>query len=149
MANWHNLYRQKITTAAAAVEQIESGQRLFLTGNCSVPQHLLAALVARAPALRDVEIIQVLTVGPADYVSPEMAGHLRVNTLFISANVREAVNDGRADFTPCRLSEIPLLFSSGALPLDVNLRLRAAALRRGDVLATGTMLEVGAPPVCP
>jgi acetyl-CoA hydrolase len=63
----------------------------------------------------------VLTIGSAEYVAPEMSGHLRVNTLFISDNVRAAVNDGRADFTPCFLSEIPGLFRSGALPLDAAL----------------------------
>jgi len=119
--NWFNLYRDRVVSAEQAVTHIQSGQRLFLTGNCSVPRTVLAALVARAPELEDVEICQVLTVGPADYVSPEMAGHLRVNTLFISDNVRAAVNEGRADFTPCFLSEIPGLFKSGRLPLDAAL----------------------------
>ncbi len=121
MPNWLELYRSKIVTADKAVEAIRSGERVFLTGNCSVPRVIMEALVRRAPQLENVEICQVLTVGSAAYVSPEMAGHLRVNTLFISDNVRAAVNEGRADFTPCRLSEIPLLFSSGALPLDVAL----------------------------
>ena len=106
-------------TADDAIAHIESGMRIFVTGNCSFPQQLVAALVRRAPALTDVELVQVLTIGNADYVQPAMAGHLRVNTLFISENVRAAVNDGRADFTPCRLSEIPLLFKRGALPLDM------------------------------
>jgi acetyl-CoA hydrolase len=81
----------------------------------------MAALVQRAPLLKDVEVTQVLTVGNADYVAPEMAGHLRVNTLFISDNVRQAVNEGRADYTPCFLGEIPGLFKNGILPLDVAL----------------------------
>ena len=63
-----------------------------------------------APNLQDVEICQALTVGPADYVNPAMEGHLRVNTMFISANIRNAVQEGRADFTPVLLSEFPLLF---------------------------------------
>jgi len=81
----------------------------------------MTALVKRAPQLRDVEVLQVLTIGASDYASPDMQGHLRVNTLFISENVREAVNAGRADFTPCRLAEIPMLFRRGAIPLDVAL----------------------------
>ncbi len=121
MPNWTKLYDSKVVSADQAVASIQSRHRVFLTGNCSVPRTIMEALVRRAPKLEDVEICQVLTVGSADYVSPEMAGHLRVNTLFISDNVRAAVNEGRADFTPCRLSEIPLLFSSGALPLDVAL----------------------------
>lgn len=119
--NWFELYRDRLLTAEQAVSRIQSNMRVFLTGNCSVPKTLLAALCQRAPLLQNVEITQVLTVGPADYVAPEMAGHLRVNTLFISENVRAAVNDGRADFTPCFLSEISGLFRSGALPLDVAL----------------------------
>ncbi|MCL5995193.1 MAG: 4-hydroxybutyrate CoA-transferase [Chloroflexi bacterium] len=105
-------------SADDAIAHIESGMRIFITGNCSFPQQLMDALVRRAPALQDVEIVQVLTIGNADYVQPAMQGHLRVNTLFISENVRAAVNEGRADFTPCLLSEIPLLFRRSTLPLD-------------------------------
>jgi acetyl-CoA hydrolase len=93
-----------------------------MTGNCSVPRELLAALVRRAPELEDVEIAQVLAIGPSEYVAPEMYGHIRVNSLFISANVREAVNAGRADFTPVFLSEIPrMLRDPHLLPLDAAL----------------------------
>jgi acetyl-CoA hydrolase len=115
------LLESRITTPEAAVERIAPGMRVFLTGNCSVPRRLLRALVARAPALRDVEIAQVLAIGPADYVEPGLERHLRVNTLFIGDNVRKAVNEGRADFTPCFLGEIPRLFTTGLLPIDVAL----------------------------
>jgi len=118
---WVEHYERKVVTAEEAARVIQSGMRLFLTGNCSVPQQVLGALVRRAPELHDVEIVQALTVGPADYVAPEMEGHLRVNTMFISANVRQAVHEGRADFTPVLLSEFPLLFKRGFLPLDVAL----------------------------
>jgi 4-hydroxybutyrate CoA-transferase len=114
-------YRERECTAEQAAALITSHMRVFLSGNCAVPQRVLAALVARAPGLTDVEIIQVLTIGNTDYVAPDMAGHLRVNTLFISDNVRSVVNSGQADFTPCFLSEIPDLFTSGRLPLDVAL----------------------------
>ncbi len=119
--NWVEQYRKKVVTAEEAVQAIQSHQRIFLTGNCSTPRELLAALVRRAPQLEDVEICQALTIGPADYVSPEMQGHLRVNTMFISANIRKAVQAGRADFTPVMLSEFPLLFKNGHLPLDAAL----------------------------
>lgn len=114
-----SIYRSRVTTPQEAVKTIKSGHRVFLTGNVSVPQKLLAALVEYAPSLQDVEICQALTVGSADYVSPQMEGHLRVNSMFISANIRKAVNEGRADFTPVLLSEFPLLFKRGVLPLDV------------------------------
>ncbi len=123
MATWERIYHERMTTAEEAVKIIQSGQRVFLTGNCSVPQKALAALVKRARdgEVKDVEIVQVLTIGDADYVKPDLEGKLRVNTLFISANVRKAVHEGRADFTPVFLSEIPGLFRSGQLPLDVAL----------------------------
>ncbi|NOT06131.1 MAG: acetyl-CoA hydrolase/transferase family protein [Anaerolineales bacterium] len=114
-----SIYQSRVTTAQEAVKAIKSGNRVFLTGNVSVPQKLLAALVEYAPNLNDVEICQALTVGSADYVGPEMEGHLRVNSMFISANIRKAVQEGRADFTPVLLSEFPLLFKRGILPLDV------------------------------
>ena len=117
--DWNSIYQSRITTADEAVRCIESGMRIFLTGNVSVPQKALGALVEYAPNLYDVEICQALTIGPADYVNPGMEEHLRVNTLFISHNVRKAVQEGRADFTPVLLSEFPLLFKRGVLPLDV------------------------------
>ncbi|MCL4269805.1 MAG: hypothetical protein KJZ72_09680 [Anaerolineales bacterium] len=114
-------YQSRVATADEAVKVIQSGNRVFLTGNVSVPQTLLAALVRHAPNVQNVEICQALTVGSADYVAPEMEGHLRVNSMFISANIRKAVHEGRADFTPVLLSEFPLLFKRGVLPLDVAL----------------------------
>ena len=119
--NWSKTYEQRITTAENAVKMIQSGMRVFLTGNCSVPQVVMKALVERAPLLENVEIVQVLTIGAADYVKPGMEKHLRVNTLFISDNVRGAVNDGRADFTPAHLSQIPRLFAEEVIPLDAAL----------------------------
>ena len=117
--DWTSIYKSRIVTAEEAVRCVKSGDRIFLTGNVSVPQKSLAALVEFAPNLENVEICQALTIGPADYVKPDMEGHLRVNTLFISHNVRKAVQEGRADFTPVLLSEFPLLFKRGHLPLDV------------------------------
>jgi len=118
--DWTNIYQSRIVSPQDAVRAaIKSGNRIFLTGNVSVPQKTLGALVEYAPELHDVEICQALTIGPADYVNPELEGHLRVNTLFISHNVRKAVHEGRADFTPVLLSEFPLLFKRGLLPLDV------------------------------
>ncbi|MEO8391916.1 MAG: acetyl-CoA hydrolase/transferase C-terminal domain-containing protein [Chloroflexota bacterium] len=106
-------------TADQAAEKIMSGQRVFLTGNCSTPQKFLSALRQRYQELRNVELVQVLDLGPGDYVTQDMADHVRINSLFVSSNVRKAVNNGLADFTPIFLSDIPGLFRSGRLPLDV------------------------------
>ena len=117
--NWTYAYQSRIVSPQDAVRAIKSGNRVFLTGNVSVPQTILSALVECASRLRDVEICQALSIAPTDYVGPGMEGHLRVNSMFISSNIRKAVQDGRADFTPVLLSEFPLLFKQGILPLDV------------------------------
>jgi len=116
---WVEQYKKKVVTADTAVLAINSGDRVFLTGNCSVPHIALDALVKRAQELENVEICHALTIGSADYVAPEMEGHLRVNALFIGQNVRKAVQEGRADFTPVLLSEFAILFKEGYLPLDI------------------------------
>lgn len=117
--NWKETWSGKLVSPEEAVRQVHSGNRLFLTGNCSVPRLLLQALVDYAPELRDVEICQALTVAGSEYVDPALQGHLKVNSLFISRNVRQAIQEGRADFTPVLLSELPRLFQSGVLPVDV------------------------------
>ena len=116
---WMKTYQSRVTTAAEAMKAVRSGDRIFLTGNCSVPQKLMEALVERAPELENVEICHALTIGSSDYVAPEMEGHIRANSLFIGPNVRKAVQEGRADFTPVLLSEFTLLFKNQVLPLDV------------------------------
>jgi 4-hydroxybutyrate CoA-transferase len=122
MTNASQIYQSRITTPEKAVESIQPGMRVFMTGNCSVPQLVMSALVKRAPAFDPpIEITHLFTLGNADYVAPGMERFMRVNTLFIGSNVRRAVNEGRADFTPCFLSEIPDLFRRGVLPLDVAL----------------------------
>ncbi len=118
---WEQIYQSRIVSPEEAIRAVQSGNRVFLTGNCSVPRKLLAALIDYAPQIYDVEICQALTVAGSEYVAPEMEGHLRVNSLFISANVRKAIHEGRADFTPVLLSEFPLLFKNGVLPVDVAL----------------------------
>jgi len=119
--NWEKTYESRVTTAEEAVKAIKSGNRVFLSGNCSVPKTLMEALVERAPELENVEVCHALTIGSSDYVAPEMAGHIRANALFIGANVRQAVQEGRADFTPVLLSEATQLFIRGILPVDVAL----------------------------
>ncbi len=121
MPHWVDMYRERRCPAEGAVRAIKSGDRVFLTGNCSVPKRVLGALVDYAKeSLHDVELAQVLTIGDAEYAAPELAGHIRVNTMFIGADVRPAVQAGRADFTPVFLSEIASLYRT-ELPLDVAL----------------------------
>jgi len=118
---WHDEYDCKRTTADEALSVVRSGNSIWIQPNCSVPDSLVGALLRRGPELRDVQIVQMLTFGDADYVRPEYEGHFRVNSLFTGANVRGAVQEGRADYTPIFLSEIEDLLISGAIPLDVVL----------------------------
>jgi 4-hydroxybutyrate CoA-transferase len=108
----------RIVSAEEAVSGIKSGQQIFLQGSAATPSVLLDALVARAPELEDVKIVHMHIEGPAPHLQPEMAGHFCHRALFMGANARRAVNDGRAEFIPVFLSEIPLLFERGVLPLD-------------------------------
>ncbi len=106
-------YRRKLTTADEAVRQIRSGWRVFIGTACAEPQDLVAALCRNSERLHDVELIHLLTMGISDYVQSKYAGHFRHNAFFIGDNVREAVSEGRADYTPIFLSEIPELIRRG------------------------------------
>ncbi len=108
-------------SAADAVKVVRSGQRVYIGGGCGIPVVLAGELARRAPELQDVEIIHVLTAGTSAWVTPEASTAFRDNSLFIGPNVRAAVQQGRADFTPVFLSEVPRLFREGHLPIDVAL----------------------------
>jgi acyl-CoA hydrolase len=118
---WMDSYRTKVMSAREALRCVESHMRVYIQPGCAEPETLVGALIERGPFVRDVEIVHLLTMGRADYIAPEMAGHFRHNAMFIGANVREAVNDGRADYTPIFLSEIESLFESGEMLIDVAL----------------------------
>ena len=114
-------YERKFVTAEKAVLAIQSGDRIYIHPGCAVPQVLVEAMVARYEDLYNVELCHLMGVGDAGYVRPEMQGHFRHNAFFIGKNVRKAVNDGRADFTPIFLSEIPALLLNRDYPIDIAL----------------------------
>ena len=114
-------YRNRLGSADDALRFVRSGMRVYIQPGCAEPETLVEALIRRGPHVEDVEIVHMMTMGNAAYVAPEMEGHFRHNAVFIGANVREAVNAGRADYTPINLSEIEELFESGAMQLDVAL----------------------------
>jgi acyl-CoA hydrolase len=116
-----NDYRSRIMPADVALAELRSGQRVYVHNGCAEPVELVKALTRRGPELEDVEVLHMATMGIADYILPKYEGHFRHNALFIGGNVREAVQDGRADYTPVFLSEIEALFTSGAMPVDVCL----------------------------
>ncbi len=123
-----------------AVRAIKSGDRVWIHGMAAAPQALIRAMVARADELRDVEIVQLHTEGPAPYAEPQYAESFRVNALFVGANVRKAVDEGRADYIPVFLSEAPALFRKGILPLDVAL-ISVSPPDRHGFFSLGTSIE--------
>ena len=111
--------RMKLVSAKEAMLAISSGQQLFLQGAAATPSVLLEALVARANELEEVRVVHLHCEGPGPHLTKEMAGHFRHRALFIGPNARSAVNEGRADYIPVFLSDIPLLFARGQIQLDV------------------------------
>lgn len=121
IANWREQYVRKHTDAAKAVAGITSGESVYIHSNAAQPEALIEALVDRADELRNVRIIHLLTLGEARYARLEYKESFRVQALFIGGNVRAAVNDGRADYIPAFLSEIPGMIRSRLIPVDVCL----------------------------
>jgi len=119
--SWEMEYKKRLKLADDALQCVKSGMRVYIQPGCAEPETLVEALMRRGLELRDVEIVHMMTMGCAPYVAPEMAGHFRHNAMFIGGNVRAAINDGRADYTPIYLSEIEGLFESGSMPIDVAL----------------------------
>ncbi|MFO7610339.1 MAG: acetyl-CoA hydrolase/transferase C-terminal domain-containing protein [Candidatus Krumholzibacteriia bacterium] len=114
-------YRDRLCSAAEAMRSVRSGDKVYLGSGCATPHGLVQALVDRAPELQDVELIHHLTFGDVPYLAPEMAGHFRCTDCFVGANTRQAVNEGRADYVPLHLHEMPRLFRRGVIPLDCAL----------------------------
>jgi 4-hydroxybutyrate CoA-transferase len=108
----------QIVSAAEAVSAIRSGQQLYVHGGAATPEVLLDALVARAAELEDVRVVHLHCEGPGPHLQPAMAGHLRHRALFIGPNARSAVNEGRAEYIPAFLSDIPSFFRRGIIKLD-------------------------------
>ncbi|MEX0709974.1 MAG: acetyl-CoA hydrolase/transferase C-terminal domain-containing protein [Chloroflexota bacterium] len=108
----------RLVSPEEAVASIGDGHTVFVHGGAATPTALLAALAARAAELTDVQTVGLHLEGPCPHLEPGMAGHIRHRALFIGPNARDAVNEGRADYVPIFLSDIPHLFSRGILPLD-------------------------------
>src|SRR5512140_1214068 len=108
----------RIVSADEAVSVVQSGQQIYLQCAAAAPTVLLEALCRRAPQLTDVKVVHLHMEGPHPHLAPEMQGHLFHRALFIGPNARQAINDGRAEFVPVQLSDVPALMESGLLPLD-------------------------------
>ena len=119
--DWQSKYSNMVMTAEEAVSKIRPGQRVFIGSAAAQPLHLVQALVERHRELADTQVLSSLTLGDAPYAYKQLADYFSVNTFFISANVREMIQEGYGDYTPLSLSDIPALFESGELPIDVAL----------------------------
>jgi len=120
-ANLYNIYSKKLTTSDEAVKQIKSGDNIVIQPGCAVPLELVRAMVRRKDELENVTIYHILIVGELPYVDPGMEKHFKHKAFFTGANVRKAVHEGRAEFIPIFLSEVPLLFKRNIIPVDIAL----------------------------
>ncbi len=115
---WLDDYKTKLRSAAQAVQMIQSGDHVYYGGNAAIPMALVRALAGRHEELEDVTLSHVLLLGDDPLSKPEMEGTFRHNSLFVGPADRRAVNEGRADYTPVFLHQIPRLFTDGIVPLD-------------------------------
>jgi acyl-CoA hydrolase len=111
----------KYISGEEAVKIIKSLDKVFVHGGAATPHYLLKKLVERAHELRNVELVSISTQGEALFAEKKYQESFKINSLFVSANIRQAVNDGRGDYIPVFLSDIPNLFRKNILPLDVAL----------------------------
>jgi len=107
--------------AQEALRPIRRGSRIFIGSGCGKPQLLVDTLMNMAPMLADTEIMHIITAGNAPYTEQNFAHSFRHNAFFIGANTRQAIWEGRADYTPIFLSEIPMMFKTGRIHVDTAL----------------------------
>lgn len=120
-ANILKIYNSKVVSSDVAVQSIKSGDNIVVQPGCAIPHELVRALVRRKDELSNVTLYHILVVGPLPYVEPGMEKHFKHKAFFIGGNTRKAVNEGRAEFIPIFLSEVPLLFKQNIIKTDVAL----------------------------
>ncbi len=119
--NWLDQYKKKVVSLEEAVSVVKSGDRIFISGNAATPTLLANGLAKRKDDLRDVEVNHILVLGEDSLSKPGMESHFRHNSLFVGAADRQAIQEGRSDYVPVHLSEIPGLFMDQVIPIDVAL----------------------------
>ncbi len=118
---WQEQYHGKMKSAEEALRAVRRGDSVFIGSGAAEPQLLVAELARMSMELSDTEIVHLWTLGIAPYTQPKFKYQFRHDAFFIGDNVRDAVAEGRADYTPIFLSEIPKLFASGRMHIDVAL----------------------------
>ena len=128
-------------SAEEALSLIQSNQRIFLHGSACTPNYLISELAKQAGRLRNVEVVSITLQGDVEIAKPEYKDSFYINSLFVSAPVREAVNSDRGDFVPVFLSEIPILFKNNILPLDVAI-IQVSPPDQHGYCSLGTSIDV-------
>jgi len=120
-SQWRADYDKKIQSAEEAMRLIRRGHRVFIGSGCGEPQHLVQALEQVAIELADLEVLHLLSLGRISYTDETFRDKVRLKSLFVASGSRQAVAEGRADYTPIYLFDVPELFRSGHTPIDVAL----------------------------
>ncbi len=116
---WMQEYRSKLKSAQEAVKLVKSGDQIYYSGNAAAPYPVLRALVERKDELKNVILNHVLLIGEDPFSDPSLKDHFRHNSFFVGSADRKAVNEGRGDYVPVFLFQIPRLFQEGIVQLDV------------------------------
>ncbi len=138
--SWHEEYTHKLKTADEAVAAVASGMRLWMHGNSSYPAALMRAMAARGPRLRNVRIFHLFTMEDVPTAEPQHARSFRHSCLFLGSNIRQAVEEGRADYVPVHLGDVERLMESGDFPIDIAL-IQTTPPDRNGVVSLGASVE--------
>lgn len=121
LRGWKEHYGSRRISAEKAAEKIKSGDRVVTSHACGEPRLVIREMVAHKDNYENIEIVHMVPMVESEYTSPQMAGHFRHNAFFVGSSTRDAINDGRGDYTPCLFSEVPRMFREGYMPVDVAL----------------------------
>jgi acyl-CoA hydrolase/GNAT superfamily N-acetyltransferase len=139
--DWQEGLGSKICTAEQAVQAIRRGRRILIGSGAAEPSRLVEAMVTHGDHLADNEVVHLMTLGPAPYAEPGLEHRFRHTAFFIGANVRQAIAEGRADFMPVFLSEVPALVRSGRVRIDVAL-IQVSPPDRHGYVSLGVSVDV-------
>ncbi len=139
--SWQERFASRVTDAATAIRAIPAGRRILIGSGAAEPSRLVEAMVEHGHHLADNDVVHLLTLGPAPYVAPDMAGRFRHTAFFIGPNVRQAVQEGRADFMPVFLHEIPHLIRSRRVAVEIAL-IRVSPPDQHGYVSLGVSVDV-------
>lgn len=140
--SWQKYYRDRLITAKDAAARIKSGDRVVFGHAVGEPSAIIDAVVENKENYKDVEVVHMVCMGKGDHCRPEMQGHIKHNSLFVGGLARDAIFEGRGDYTPCYFSEIPRLFTDRYLPVDVAI-LQVSPPDKHGYVSLGVSVDYG------